>query len=183
MSDGCNRDDTHSRVRKAEEIFDRYGNEIRAVIEYNVTDKAGAEDVFHDFFVSVVKKPVPPGIENVRAYVYKALANDIVDRSRRARTRKEGVKQYARHRRGGSVAKEPQDIAIEAEQMDLMLRLIENHLPPREARAIVERYGVGPAVCNGPTQPSADSRSVSRYLTEAIKTLRNLVMDREEVPE
>lgn len=183
MSGGGNREDTHSRVRKAEEIFDRYGNEIRAIIEYNVTDKAGAEDIFHDFFVSVVKKRVPPGIENVRAYVYKAVANDIVDRFRRARTRKEGVRQYADYRRGDSVSKEPQDIAIEAEEMDLMLRLIENHLPPRETRAISERYGVGPAMSDAAAQPNVDKRSVSRYLTEAIRTLRNLVLDREEVPE
>ena len=97
MSDGNNGENTRGRVEQAEQVFDRYGDEIRAMIEFSVKDKSSAEDIYHDFFVSIVKKPVPKGIENVRAYLYRAVSNDVVDRFRKARNRREGIKEYAEY--------------------------------------------------------------------------------------
>ncbi len=78
MFDSKNGDDTHRRVEKAMEVFDKHGDEIRAMIEFNVKDEFKAEDIFQDLFVSVVGKPIPPGVENVRAYLYRAVTNDVV---------------------------------------------------------------------------------------------------------
>jgi len=181
MSDGNNGEDTRRRVKRAEEVFDRYGDEIRAVIEFSVKDKSSAEDIYHDFFVSIVKKPVPKGIENVRAYLYRAVSNDVVDRFRRARNRREGIKEYAEYRRDRVVQKEPQNAIIEAEETERMLRLIKCHLPPREAHAIIQRCGVGRDTTDVDGKPSIDKRSASRYLTEAIKKMRRIVSKSEGV--
>lgn len=183
MSDGNNGEDTRRRVKRAEEVFDRYGDEIRAMIDFNVRDKSSTEDILHDFFVSIVKKPVPLGIENVRAYLYRAVSNDVVDRFRRARNHREGIQVYAEYRRDRAVQKEPQNAAIEAEETERMLQLIESHLPPRQANAFIQQCGVGRGASDAATELSVDKRSVSRYLTEAIKKIRGIVSKNEGVAE
>jgi len=182
MSDGNNGEDTRRRVKRAEEVFDRYGDEIRAMIGFTVRDKSSAEDIYHDFFVSIVKKPIPTGIENVRAYLYRAVSNDVVDRFRKARNQREGIQGYATYRRDHFVQKGPHNAAIEAEETERMLRLIENHLPPREANAIIQRCGIGSDRTAANSEPHIDKRSVSRYLTEAIKKMRRIVSKSEGVP-
>lgn len=181
MSDGNDGENTRRRVKRAEEVFDRYGDEIRAVIEFNVKDKSSAEDIFHDFFVSIVKKPVPQGIENVRAYLYRAVSNDVVDRFRRARNHREGIQGYAEYRRDRAVQKEPQNVVIQAEETARMLRLIESHLPPRQANAFIQQCGVRRGASDAAAEQSVDKRSVSRYLTEAIRKMRRIVSNNEGV--
>ncbi len=80
VSSGGNGEDTRRRVEKAGEIFDRYGGNIRAMTSLSVKDKARADDIFQDIFVSVVKNPIPPKVEDIRAYLCRAVANDVVDR-------------------------------------------------------------------------------------------------------
>ena len=181
MSDGNNGEDTRRRVKRAEEVFDRYGDEIRAMIDFNVKDKSSAEDIFHDLFVSIVKKPVPLGIENVRAYLYRAVSNDVVDRFRRARNHREGIQGYAEYRRDRAGEKEPQNVAIEAEETERMLQLIESHLPPRQANAFIQQCGVRRGASDAAAELGIDRRSVSRYLTEAIKKMRRIVSNNEGV--
>ena len=99
VSGGGNGEDIHRRVERAGEIFDHYGHEIRAMIDFSIKDKARGDDIFQDLFVSVVKNPIPSGIENVRGYLYRAIANDIIDRLRRTMNHQEAVQMYAERRK------------------------------------------------------------------------------------
>ena len=183
MSDGKNGEDTRSRVRKAKEVFDKYGEEIRAIIEFNVRDKLKTEDFFQDLFVSVVKNPIPPEIDDVRAYIFKAVANDTVDSIRRAGIHREGVRIYAEYHKDNQVQEEPQNVVIKAEEVERMFRLIEDHLPPRYAQAMLQCYGDGrKAPCTQPGQ-KVKKRSVSRYLSEGIRKMRKLVLEKKGATE
>ncbi|MHC4637361.1 MAG: hypothetical protein ACYTBP_06355, partial [Planctomycetota bacterium] len=53
-------------VKYAAEIFDKYGSIIRAVIRANINDKSQQEDIFQDFFISLVHRPIPKYIDNVK---------------------------------------------------------------------------------------------------------------------
>ena len=179
MSEGDKVQDVGIRVKKAKEVFDKYGDEIRAVIEFNFEDKHITEDIFQDFFISVVENPIPPGIENVRSYIYRAIVNDAIDRIRRARIQREGVKKYAQYLRDNAVQKEPQNVVIMAEEVERMFQLIETRLPPRHARALMQCYGIGRTASRTGAKLEIDKRSVSRYLSEAIRKMRYLVLQSE----
>ncbi|UCF14922.1 MAG: hypothetical protein JSW59_16050 [Phycisphaerales bacterium] len=181
MSDGNDGDEIRRRVKKAKEVFDKYGDEIRAMIEFNVRDNFSVEDIFQDLFVYVVKNPIPSGIEDIRGYIYRAVVNDAIDRFRQAKIHREGVKRYAEYRRTNAVQKEPQNVAILAEDVERMFRMIESHLAPREARAMIQRYGVGHGTSGKAAKPNVDKRSASRYLSEAIRKMRRLVLENEGV--
>ena len=179
MSDGNNYEDTRRRVEKAREVFDKYGEEIRAIIEFNVKDRHATEDIFQDFFISVVENPIPPDIEDVIGYIYRAIVNDAIDRIRRARICREGVKNYAQYLRDKAVQKEPLNVVIIAEEVEQMYRLIETRLPPRHARALMQRYGIGRTASRTDAKLKIDERSVSRYLSEAIRRMRYLILQSE----
>jgi RNA polymerase sigma factor (sigma-70 family) len=173
-SSGGNGENIRRRVERAGEVFDRYGNEIRAMIDFSVKDKARADDIFQDLFVSVVKNPIPPKVENVQAYLYRAIANDVVDRFRRTQNHQEAVQIYTERRKQRAVQKDPQKVVAQAEEAAGMVRLIGNHLARREATALVQRCGFGLSTSDTACQLNIDKRSVSRYLAEAMKKMRNL---------
>ncbi|MEA3224945.1 MAG: RNA polymerase sigma factor [Planctomycetota bacterium] len=175
ISSGGNGEDIPARVDEAREVFGRYGAEIRAMIDFHVKDRSSADDVFQDLFVSVVKNPIPPEIKDVRAYLFRAITNDVVDRFRQKRNRLEKIQIYGECRKHYAVQKDPQNIAIQAEETARILRLIDTRLPRREARAVIQRYELGLGASDTTTRLRVDKRSVSRYLTEAIRKMRILV--------
>ena len=50
MLDVENEIETEERVRQAEDIFETYGDEIRAMISLNVKEQSVADDVFQNLF-------------------------------------------------------------------------------------------------------------------------------------
>src|SRR4030043_2237982 len=77
-----NRTEIRKRVGLAAEVFDRYGDKIRAIIHFNVKDKSREDDIFQEFFMSIIRKPIPSNIQDITAYLHKAVANDVIDVSR-----------------------------------------------------------------------------------------------------
>jgi hypothetical protein len=79
IPNGGNRTDIHKRVGLAAEVFGKYGDEILETICFNVDDQSMANDIFQDFFISLVRKPIPQNIKDVRGYLYKVVINDVID--------------------------------------------------------------------------------------------------------
>ena len=175
-SSGGNGENIRARVKRAGEVFDRYGSDIRAMIDYSVKDESRGDDVFQDLFVSVVKNPIPPRVKDVRAYLYRAITNDIVDRFRRTKYHREAVQIHTERHKHRMVQKDPQHIIAQAEETAKKLRLVENNLAPREAQALVQRYGFGFSTSDTAGLLNINKRTVSRYLAEAMKKMRSLAL-------
>jgi len=133
--------EVHKRVGLAADVFGKYGDEILAVIRFNVDDQSKAHDIFQDFFVSLVRKPVPSHVEDVRGYLYRAVTHDVIDNSRRTRNHRDNAQKYAHTRKHCVAQEDPGDVAIQAEEVERMLRLIENRLPRREATVSISFCG------------------------------------------
>lgn len=172
---GSHGTEVHERVGLAAKVFGKYGDEILAVIRFNVDDQSKANDIFQDFFVSLVRKPIPPHVEDVRAYLYKAVTNDVIDVTRRTRNRQNNAQKYAYTCKHGIPQKNPQDIFIHAEEVERMLQLIEKNLPKREATVLLKRCGDGLSTTDTAEKLCLTKRTVSRYLSVAIKKIRQYV--------
>ena len=175
-----NRTEIRKRVGLAEEIFDRYGDEIRAIIHFNVKDKSKAEDIFQEFFVSIVRKPIPTDIQDIRAYLYRAVTNDVIDVSRQIKNHQDRIQKYAECHKYFVISEDPQDTAIQVENTKKMLKLIENHLPKREAEVVFQRFGRGFSTTDTAEKMKVDKRIVSRYLSAALKKMRQYVPENED---
>ncbi len=167
--------EVHKRVGLAAEVFGKYGDEILAVIRFNIDDPSRANDIFQDFFVSLVRRPIPPDIQDVRGYLYKAVTNDVIDSSRQTRNRHNNDQKYAYMRKHGISQEDPQDILIHAEETNRMLRLIKNHLPKRESTVFIKRFSDGLNTTDTAKNLRLTKRTVSQYLSIALKKIRHIV--------
>ena len=71
-------------VNSATKIFDEYGDFIYSVIRYKVKDEASAEDLYQDFFLSLVSSPIRKEVKDMKSYLYRAIINKIFDTKRQA---------------------------------------------------------------------------------------------------
>jgi len=172
---GNNGADTHARVQAAAEIFSKYGNQIRAIIVFHVKDEARADDLFQDFFVSIVQNPIPAHIEDVETYIYRALTHDTIDGRRRANNYLDGIQKYAAARKYDVTQDDPQSNIMHVEATQQMLRLLEAQLSKREAAVLWHRYCNGLDTADTAKETNMDKRSVTRYLSLARKKIRKLI--------
>ena len=175
-----NRSEVRERVGFAAEVFKRYGDEIRAIIHFNVKDKSEADDFFQELFVSIVRNPIPPETRDIQAYLFRAVANDVIDSARQTQNHEDHMQQYAYCRKYDSKQEDPQEIAIELEDTKKMFHLIESCLSKREAQVVLQRYGHGFNTKDTAKTMHVDKRIVSRYLSIALKKMRRFISKDEE---
>ncbi|MHC4147940.1 MAG: RNA polymerase sigma factor [Planctomycetota bacterium] len=165
---------TQANVERAAKIFEEHAVFIRAVIRTQVKNPSQADDLFQDLFLSLVSKPVPDEIRNIKSYLYKAIINDIIDASRRVQKYQSRVQKYA-HALNYTINKNrPQNAFIETEEAKKMFKLIEGLLPPSEARAIALRYKDNCDIKEVAKKMQVNNRSVSRYISVRLSKLRKV---------
>ncbi len=172
---GAGKGQVQDRVNVVAKIFDEYGDLIRAIIRLNLSDQKNADDIFQDSFLSLLHKPVPEGTENIQAYLYRAITNDIIDAARRTKSYKSRVCKYAECRKYRIICENPQNVVVQAEERREMLRLIERELPPREAEAVIERFERGTSIDDAARRMSVNKRTLSRYICTGLKKIRALI--------
>jgi RNA polymerase sigma factor (sigma-70 family) len=164
-----------SNVARAAEIFSEYGDFIRAVIYYRVKNDAQADDLFQDFFLSLVSRPLPAGIRNVKSYLYKAITNDIVDAVRRVEKYKTRMNKYAECLNYSINKNDPENALVEVEQTDKMFKLIEGQLRHSEAQAVTLRYRNSCNIKEVAKKMHVNNRTVSRYLSTGLNKVRQFL--------
>lgn len=162
-------------VKMAAEVFDEYGDEIRAIIKFNVKSETETDDIFQEFFLSIVHRPIPQSVQDIRGYLYRAVTNDIIDISRRSKSHRNRIKRYAECHKYNINEEYPENIVIQTEGVQKMFQLIESRLPKREAEVVVQRYGRNLNTTDTAQRMSVDRRTVSRYLSVAIKKVRQFI--------
>ena len=175
-----NRTEIRKRVGLAAEVFDRYGDKIRAIIHFNVKDKSRADDIFQEFFMSIIRKPIPSNIQDITAYLHKAVANDVIDVSRQRKCHQNHIQKYAECRKHFVIPEDPQNTVIQMENTKKMFHLIESRLPKREAEVVIQRYGQGFSTKDTAEKMNVNKRIVSRYLSAALKKMREFVPENED---
>lgn len=169
-----------SNVDRAAEIFSEYGDFIRAIIRYQVSNDAHADDLFQDFFLSLVSKPVPAGIQNVKSYLYRAIINDIVDAARRVESYKTQISKYAECLNYSINKNRPENALVKIEQINKMFRLIEGRLQRGEAQAITLRYKNNYNIKEVAKKMHVNKRTVSRYISVGLSKVRQLLILRKD---
>lgn len=159
-------------VKRAAELFSEYKDFIFAVIRNQVSSDVQANDLFQDFFLSLVSKPIPPGIQNIKSYLYRAIINDIIDAARRVERHKTLMHKYAKFLDYSINNSSPENALIETEEVNKMFKLIEGQLPRSESRAIVLRFKNNFSIKEVAKKMHVNSRSVSRYISSGLSKVR-----------
>lgn len=165
-------------VEGAVHIFTRYREFIHAVIRYHIKDEARADDLFQDFFLSLILKPLPTDIRSIKSYLYKMIINDIADAGCRIERYQNQMRRYAARKKYHTTKKSPESALIEMEEMNKMFKLIEEQLPRSEARAVVLRYRNQYSIKEVAGKMNVTSESVSRYISVGISKVRQFLTNR-----
>ncbi|UCF43483.1 MAG: sigma-70 family RNA polymerase sigma factor [Planctomycetota bacterium] len=162
-------------VNAAARVFAEYSEFIRGVIRYRVRNEAQAEDLFQDFFLTLIVKPLPEGIQNKKGYLYRRIVNNIVNATHRVENYQARIHRYAERAKYSTTEYNPESELIAAEQMDKMFELIEKRLPEREAEAVGLRYKKDLPVKEVATQMRVNNRTVSRYISIGLCKIRQVL--------
>lgn len=162
------------RLGHAEQIYRHYGDFIYRAIRCRVASDIEADDIFQQFFLSLMQHPIPESITNVESYLNRAVNNDVLDQMRKE-------KRYrARLYRQCACAREcrvddPSELASRAEYAEKMLNLLRTCLPFHESNTIIKRYYKGQDIREISAELGANRRSISRYLCTGLQKIRHLL--------
>jgi len=162
-------------VNAAARVFAEYSDFIRGVIRYRVRDESLAEDLFQDFFVTLVLKPLPEGISNVKGYLYRRIVNNIVNATHRVENYRARIHRYAELAKYSTTEYDPESDLIAEEETNRMLELIESRLPGREAEAVGLRYKEELSVPEVASEMNVNNRTVSRYISVGLCKIREML--------
>ena len=162
----------------AEEIFTQYGDYIRSVIIFLAKDKNQfrCDDYYQDFYLSLVLHPVPADIENVRSYLYRAIHHDMIDSIRTQIAEERRIEKYVEEIRISIHNHTPTDAIVLGDESVSTFRYLTRHLCRRQAQAVTLRFQDNLSIAEIAAQMGVNKRSVTRYLTAALRRLRSGVV-------
>ncbi len=168
---------THSNnyannVDTAAKLFMEYGDFIHTVIRYQVKNEAQVDDLFQDFFLSLVANPLPVDVRNIRNFLYRAVTNDIVNAVQRAENYQNKMLKYAKRFNHSINKKTPENAAIEVEETNRMFELIEMRLRRSEAQAITLRYRDNYDIKGIAKEMKVGSESIKKYIQRGFGKMR-----------
>jgi len=161
-----------NNVDAAAKIFTEYWDFIHMVIRYKVKNETQADDLFQDFFLSLVASPLPAGVQNVKGYLYRAITNKIIDATHRVESYRNHMYKYAKHLNRSINKKTPENAFIEAEETKKMFELIEMRLRSSHAQAITLRYKNNYEIKEVARKMNVHNASVRKYIYVGLSKIR-----------
>jgi RNA polymerase sigma factor (sigma-70 family) len=175
---GC---DVSGDVQRATAVFSEHGDFIRAIIRHKIKDESTAEDIFHDFFLSLVSRPMPADVRDIKSYIYRAIINDVTDHIRRLgryQTLTHKCTDYSKMTVNNRL---PEDALIEKEQIEIMIELIKKRVTRNEYKAIASRYHDNLSIKEAAGKMNIDGRSVVRYISTGLRKVKRFLTVEQEV--
>ncbi len=160
-------------VRRAVAIFNEYGDFIRAVIRFQAYDRSWQEDLFQEFFLELIRSPVPADVRNIKSYLYGAIIHHVLDSARARDNYRRAMKKYAKKKRNPINNRSAGNAFIEdTEERNATIAHLTRYLQEREAQAFLLRYRDDFSVTEIAARMGVNARTVSRYLSQGLRRLR-----------
>ena len=159
-------------VECATRIIAEYGDFIRLIIHLHVNDKNLEEDIFQDFFLSLVANPISTSIESTKGYIYTAILHDVADYQRKQYRNVTCTKKYLKKMENCVNKIDPLDALIIDEEKKRMYKLIKEQSLGKEYDAIILRYRDGNNIQRVAEKMGLTNASVRKYLSKGLKRVR-----------
>lgn len=164
-----------NNVRLAEEIFAKHGCFIQTVIKCRVRDEHLRNDIFHDYFLSLVRRPIPENVTNVKGYIYRAICNDIYDSLRKSDCYGKHLLKHYQTAANSKAELAADSRMVEMEEVCKMFELMEAHLFSSEAKVLRLRYQSELTNQEIAKRLNLGNATVDTYMSTALKKLRGIL--------
>jgi RNA polymerase sigma factor (sigma-70 family) len=162
-------------VEAAARVLAEHGGFIRAVIRFQCDDEARLEDLYQEFFLRLIRRPLPPDLDNVRAYLYRSIAHDVFDSARSQERYRHILQKYSKKIRISINKRTSTNAFIETEASDSLFGLLARHLPKRQSQAVTMRYRDDFSLAEIAAEMGVNPRTVSRYISSGLKRLKGVL--------
>lgn len=136
-----------------------------------------AEDLFQDFFLSLVSNPLSRDIQNIESYLYRAITNDIADTTRLTKKYQNCLYEYAERYNHPRSQKTPEKVIQEVEEKNRVFELVEKQLPRTEAQAVRFQYRDGLDAKEIAEKMSVKNKTIRGYVYDGLIRIRRLLKD------
>ena len=171
-----NGDDYNRGLESAVAVFTQYGDFIHAVIRSRVKNRAQADDLLQDFFLSLVSKPPPKGAaQNMKGYLFRAIANDTIDAARRTEKYQARIHRYAERLKYSTTEDNPENALMRAEDMNRILKVVRMRLEPSEADAVILRFRNNYKIKEVAAEMGVNNKTARRRISEGLRKVRHFL--------
>ena len=125
-------------------------------------------------FLSLIAKPIPDDIKEVRAYIDKRICYDISNAKQRLYRYKKTMRDYAEKPKPVKVG-QPEKVLARQEIEEKVFRIVAGHLPRMERKAVLLRYRKHSEINEIAEEMNVTPRSASRYICVGLKKLRRFL--------
>jgi len=174
-SSGRNISDNEANVKVAADVFAKYGDFIYNVIRSKTSNKAQVDDLYQNFFLSLVSNPISPDSDNIKGYLYRAITNDIIDASRHTKRYQKLINNYSNNFNLTIKKTFPTDAINNSDEAERVFQVAKGNLSPTEMKAFNMRYEKGCSNEEIAEEIGAKKESISRYICVGLKKLRQLL--------
>lgn len=157
-------------------VFAEHGSFIRAVIRFWAKNQFREDDLYQEFFLSLIYKPMPADIRDIRSFLYRAIHNDIIDSARRQTVRQQYSEKYAEEIRISINNRMPTDAIVLDDERASVFGYLTRQLRHREAEAITLRFRDDCSVADIAVRMGVNRPTARRYLSAGLKRLRQCLM-------
>ena len=162
-------------MKLASEIIEEHTDTIRGAIWFHVNDKSSIDDVFQDFFLSLVHRPIPQRVQNIKAYINISVKNDVLDAAYKTKSCHLRNRKYAEMYKDSRKSDTPEGIASHTEEIRQLFDIVEDQLLQHETEAIIQKYRHDRDTAEIAEAMNINKRSVSCYLCTGLRKLRKIV--------
>ena len=163
---------TDPAVQAATALFFQYEDLIRTTIRFHAGSKLDPEDLFQEFYLSLICRPLPADVRDIRSYLYRAATNYVTSQLRRQRSYSHHQKKYAQEAENSIYNRPPRDALVEDEQRNVTITRLAGLLQQRLGQAFVLKHRDGYNILEIAVRMGVHRRTVSRYLSESAEKLR-----------
>ncbi len=156
-------------------MITQYEGFIRAVIRFFAHNAFEEEELYQDLFLVLMCDKRLPYVENVKSYLYQIIARDAIDAARWATAERKRQKKFTENAEFPVYSHAADFALLKAEEVDGVLRCAKNQLKRKEAVAVALMYREDCTVPEIARRMGVKERTVHRYLSTALQTLRRIL--------
>jgi RNA polymerase sigma factor (sigma-70 family) len=162
----------NTAVQAATAVFAEHGEFIRTVIRFQAGKRLDIEDLCQEFYLALIRQPVPADVTNVQSYLYRALVHHVIDAVRRRKSYSRILKKYTEETRISINNRPAGNALVDEEQRNAAVTCLAGQLQDRQAQAFILRYRDDCSLLEIAMRMGINKRTVSRYLSESLRKLR-----------
>jgi RNA polymerase sigma factor (sigma-70 family) len=161
-----------NNIAAAAKIFEKHGGFIYSVIRYKTSDESLVDDLFQDLFLALAANPVSLEGPKLKAFLYRAIVNDIRDAVRRIERYRNMLKKYAKNCKFVVNNHGLRNAFSVEEKVEVIMKNAWDSLSPKETTAISLRYLDGHSIAEIAEKMRVKPASVSRYICIGLGKMR-----------